>query len=68
MSCPDDSCTSEEEEVQHPKLQTTNTEPKWGEESEDGARQTYQEEEAEPNRWLCPWDWEAVMEGSEGLA
>ena len=58
----------EEEEAQHPKLQTTDTEPERGEESEDRARQTDPEEEAEPNRRQCPWDWEAVMEGSEGLA
>ena len=44
------------------------TEPKRGEESEDRARQTDPEEEAEPNRWQCPWYWEAVMEGLEGLA
>ena len=57
-----------EEEVQHPKPQTTDTEHKQGEESEDGARQTDHEEEAEPNRRWHPQDWEAVMEGSEGLA
>ena len=68
VSCPDNSSTSEEEEVQHPKLQTMDTEPEQEEESEDGARQTDPEEEAEPNRRRCPWDWEAVMEGSEGLA
>ena len=34
----------------------------------DRARQTDLEEEAEPNRWWCSQDWEAVMEGSEGLA
>ena len=59
---------SEEEEAQHPEQQTTDTEPKREEESEDGARQTGLEEEAEPNRQRCPWDWEAVMEGLEGLA
>ena len=64
----DDSSTSEEEEAQHPEPQTTDTEPERGEESEDGARQTDLEEEAEPNRWQHSWDWEAVMEGLEGLA
>ena len=44
------------------------TKPEWGEESEDGARQTDLVEEAEPNRQRCLQDWEAVMEGSEGLA
>ena len=43
------------------------TEPERGEESEDGARQTDPEEEAEPNRWRCSRDWEAVMEGLKGL-
>ena len=52
----------------HPELQTTDTEPEWEEESEDRARQTDPEEEAEPNRWQHLWDWEAIMEGSEGLA
>ena len=56
VSCPDDSSTSEEEEVQHPEPQTTDTEHEWGEESEDGARQTDHEEEVEPNRWQHPWD------------
>ena len=68
VSWPNDSSTSEEEEAQHPEPPTTDTEPEWGEESEDGARQTDQEEEAEPNRWQCSWDWEAVIEGSEGIA
>ena len=63
-----DSSTLEEEEAQHPELQTTDTEPEWGEESEDGARQTDPEEEAEPNRRWCSRDWEAIMEGLEGLA
>ena len=49
VSCPDDSSTSEEEEAWHPELQTTDTEPKWEEESEDGAGQTDLEEEVEPN-------------------
>ena len=39
VSCPDSS-SSEEDKVQHPELQTTNTEPEWGEENEDGAGQT----------------------------
>ena len=68
MSCPSDSSTSEEEEEQHPEPQTTDTEPQWGEESEDGARQTDHEEEVEPNRRRHPQDWEAVMKGLEGLA
>ena len=67
MSWPDDSSTSEEE-AQHPKLPTMDTEPEQGAESGDGARQTDLEEEAEPNRQRHSWDWEAVMEGSEGLA
>ena len=58
----------EEEEVQHPELLTMDTEPEWGEESEDRARQTDQVEEVEPNRQWHSWDWKAVMEGSEGLA
>ena len=53
VSCPDDSSTSEEEEAQHPKPQTMDTEPKWEEESEDGAGQIDLEEGAEPNRWQC---------------
>ena len=68
VSCPDDSSTLEEEEAQHPEQQTMDTEPKWEEESEDRARQTDLEEEAEPNRWWHLQDWEAVMEGSERLA
>ena len=51
----------------HPEPQTTDTELE-REESEDGAGQTDSEEEAEPDRWQHPWDWEAVIEGSEGLA
>ena len=39
-----------------------------GEESEDGARQTDLKEGVEPDRWRHSWDWEAVMEGSQGLA
>ena len=68
VSCPDNSSTLEKEEVQHPKPQTMDTEPEWGEEREDGARQADPEEEIESNRWQHPWEWEAVMEGSEGLA
>ena len=65
VSCPgDDSSTSEEEEVRHPNPQTMDTEP----ESEDGAGQTDPEEEAEPNRWRRPWNWEAIMEEAKGLA
>ena len=50
VSWPDDSSTSEGEEAQHPELQTTDTEPEWGEESEDRSRQTDPEEEVEPDR------------------
>ena len=57
-----------EEEASHPNLLTTDTDPEREDESEDGARQTDPEEEAEPKRWQHPWDWEAIMEGSEGLA
>ena len=57
-----------EGEAQHPEPPTTDTYPKWGEESEDGAKQTDLEEEAEPSRQRHLWDWEAAMEGSEGLA
>ena len=62
-----DSPLSEEDEEQHLEPQTTNTEPEQ-EESEDRARWTDPEEEAEPDRWWHQWDWEAVIEGSEGLA
>ena len=51
----------------HPNLQTTDTELEW-EESEDRAGWTDLEEEVEPDRWQHPWDWEAVIDGSEGLA
>ena len=68
VSCPNDFSTLEEEEARHSELQNMDTEPEWEEESEDGARQTDPEEEAKPNRWQHPHDWEAVMEGSEGLA
>ena len=64
----DDSSTLEEEEVQHPELLTMDTEHKWEEESEDGARQTDLEEDMETNRWQHSWDWEAVMGESEKLA
>ena len=67
VSCPDSSL-SEEDEVQHPELQTTDTEPEWEEENEDGARQTDPEEEVEPDSQQHPQDWEAVVEESEGLA
>ena len=56
LSWPDDSSTSGEEEAQHPELWTMDTEPEWGEESEEGARQTDPEEEVEPNRWRCSLD------------
>ena len=57
----------EEEDAQDPELLTMDTEEQ-GEESEDGARQTDLKEGVEPNRRRCSWDWEAVMEGSQGLA
>ena len=66
VSCPDDSSMSEEEEAQHPDPLTTDMDPEWEDESEAG--QTDAEEEVEPNRRWHPWDWEAIMEGSEGLA
>ena len=66
VSCPGEDSTSEEKEAQHPDLPTTHTDPKQEDETE--ARQTDPEEEAEPNRWQCPQDWEAIMEGAKGLA
>ena len=51
-----------------PKPPTTDTELKWGEESEDGARKTDLEEQGEPNRQWHWWDWEAVMGEMEKLA
>ena len=36
VSWPNDSSTSEEEEVQHPEPLTMDTEPEWGKESEGG--------------------------------
>ena len=68
VSWPDNSSTLKEEEAQHPKPQTMDTEPEWAEESEDGARQTEPEEGAEPNRQWHSQDWKTVMEGLEGLA
>ena len=65
MSCPGEDSTSEEE-AWHPNPPTTDTDPKWEDESE--TRQTDPEEEAEPNRRWHPRDWEAIMEGAEGLA
>ena len=74
VSCPsDDSSTSaEEEEVREFDTQGTNpptdTDPKVGDESEDGAGgQTDPEDAVERNRWRCPWNWEAIME-AEGMA
>ena len=58
----------EEEEERDPELPTTDTELEWGEESEDGARQTDLEEKWEPDRWRCSWDWEAVMGETGRLA
>ena len=56
----------EEEDAWDPKPLTTDT-GEWGEEGEDGARQTGLEG-VEPDRWQHSHDWEAVMEGSQGLA
>ena len=67
VSCPDSS-SSEENKTWHPELQTTDTEPEQEEENEDGAEQTDLEEEMEPDNRQHPWDWEAVIEESEGLA
>ena len=61
------SSSSEEDEVPHPEPQTTDTELKQ-KESEDGAGHTDPEEEVEPDRRQHTWDWEAIIEGSEGLA
>ena len=51
VRCPsDDSSTSaEEEEAQHPDVQTTDTDPKPEDESEDGAGQTDPEDAAQQN-------------------
>ena len=69
VSCPSkDSTSEEEEEARHPNLSMTDTDPEQEEESEDEAGLTDPEEEAEPNRWRHPGDWEAIMEGSEVLA
>ena len=63
VSWPDDSSMSEEEEeAWDPELPTTDTELEQGEESEDRARQTDPEEEAEPNRRRHSQDWEAIIE------
>ena len=62
VSCPDSSLL-EEDKAWHPEPQTTDTEPEQ-EENEDRARQTDPEEEVEPDRQWCLWDWEAVIEGS----
>ena len=61
------SSSSEEDKTWHPELQTTDTEPEEEEENEDGAEQT-DPEEMEPDNRQHPWDWEAVIEESEGLA
>ena len=52
----------------HGAIPLTDMEPKQEDESEDGASQTDLEEEAKPNRWQCPQNWEAIMEEAEGLA
>ena len=65
VSCPEDFSTSEEEETQHSNPQTMD--PEHEDESEDRAGQNHPEEEAEPNRWQHPRNWEAIMEGAEGL-
>ena len=61
VSCPDEDSMLEEEEAWHPDLPTTDIDPEWEDESEAG--QTDPEEEVEPNRWQCPWDWKAIMDG-----
>ena len=75
VSCPgNDSSTSvEEEEAWHSDTQGTNpptdTDPKLGDESEDGVgRQTDPEDAVEGNQWWHPQNWEAIMEEAEGLA
>ena len=68
VSCPGEDSTSEEEEAQHPDPPTKDTDPEQEDESEDRAGQTDPEEEVEPNRQQCPQDWEAIMQGAEGLA
>ena len=67
VSCPSKDSTSEEE-VRHPDPPTTDMDPEREEKSEDGAEPTDLEEEEEPNRQQHLRDWEAIMEGSEGLA
>ena len=68
VSWPEDSSMSEEgEEVEDPKLPTTDTE-EWWNESEDGARQTDLKKGVELDRQWHSQDWESVMEGSQGLA
>ena len=68
VSWPNDSSTSEEEEdAWDPEPLTMDTE-EWREESGDGARQTDLKERVEPDRWQHSWNWEAVMEGLQGLA
>ena len=61
------SMSEEEEDVRDPEPLTMDTE-EWGEESEDRARQTNLEEGVEPDRQQHLWDWEAVIEGLQGLA
>ena len=72
VSCPgnDSSTSAEEEEVQHSDTQSTNppmdTDPKVGDESEDGAGgQTDLEDAAERNQQWHPQNWEAIMEEAE---
>ena len=59
--------SEEEEDVQDPEPPTMDAEEQ-EDESEDRARQTDHEEGVEPDRWQHSWDWESVMEGSQGLA
>ena len=53
--------------MQDPEPLTMETE-EWGDESEDGTRQTDLRKGVEPDRWQHSWDLESVMEGSQGLA
>ena len=75
VSCPgDDSSTSvEEEEAWHSDIRSTNppmdTDHEVGDESEDGVGgQTSPGDVVGRDRWWHPQNWEAMMEGTKGLA
>ena len=53
--------------MQDPRSPTTDTNEQ-GEEDKNRARLTNLEEGMEPDRQWHSWDWEAVIEGSQGLA